>query len=171
MERLATTASFQEYQVFMKKHIQNGGAEIIEKLENMGSCFCWVTADDGITIEDFIIHPLPADLSQEEWYEIELCRELIILQLYIHRWLNTPKVLDYEAITRKENYESYLRTDWWKLVSWANKWAAGFKCSLCDSTERLNTHHKNYDNKGMERFEDLICLCSDCHAKYHGKFK
>lgn len=38
--------------------------------------------------------------------------------------------------------------------------------------ERLNVHHRNYDCHGKEHKHykaDLICLCEDCHQKFHDK--
>lgn len=41
----------------------------------------------------------------------------------------------------------------------------GNKCSECDSKINLRIHHKRYQ-KELE-IEDLVILCSNCHAKEH----
>jgi hypothetical protein len=53
-------------------------------------------------------------------------------------------------------------------VAWAVKYQARFKCQLCGDRDtdglrvfRLEAHHNEY---GRDRPEDLICLCSRCHA-------
>ena len=35
--------------------------------------------------------------------------------------------------------------------------------------QNRHTHHRTYDRVGFEEIDDLIGLCSDCHAKLHGK--
>ncbi len=42
------------------------------------------------------------------------------------------------------------------------------KCARCPSTERIQLHHKTYENLGMEKDEDLEPLCEDCHNMHHG---
>lgn len=33
---------------------------------------------------------------------------------------------------------------------------------------QLHVHHNTYVNYGEERLEDLIVLCRECHADFHG---
>ena len=50
------------------------------------------------------------------------------------------------------------------------KYKANYKCQLCNNNSLLNTHHKNYNRHGLEHVywkEDLICLCQNCHEKFH----
>lgn len=45
----------------------------------------------------------------------------------------------------------------------------GYRCALCDSTKYLQIHH--YCPRscgGNDTPENLITLCSDCHALAHG---
>ena len=45
----------------------------------------------------------------------------------------------------------------------------GYRCAMCDSTKYLQLHHCVPRGKGgADREENLICLCSDCHALCHG---
>jgi hypothetical protein len=54
-----------------------------------------------------------------------------------------------------------------KLIAFAVKWHAGFKCQICGSTTRElspiqpESHHNTY---GHDRPKDFLCLCSACHA-------
>lgn len=46
----------------------------------------------------------------------------------------------------------------------------GYRCALCDSTRYLQIHHIVARGKGgpVNNPQNLICLCSDCHALAHG---
>ena len=45
----------------------------------------------------------------------------------------------------------------------------GYRCALCDSTQRLQIHHCIPRGRGGSHHEhNLICLCSACHAQCHG---
>jgi transposase-like protein len=56
-----------------------------------------------------------------------------------------------------------------KLIAFAVKWHAGFKCQACGSTAcelrpvRPESHHNTY---GHDRPKDFLCLCSMCHAVF-----
>lgn len=69
------------------------------------------------------------------------------------------------------NYSDFLLTPYWEIIAWETKRLSEFKCSLCNSKEKkLITHHKNYEHHGEEieyYKSDLICLCNDCHNKFH----
>ena len=65
-------------------------------------------------------------------------------------------------------YKEYLLTSHWKHFS-----NEAFKffgaCVVCGTTKNLKIHHKTYQNRGRETFLDVVCLCGECHAKFHGK--
>lgn len=45
----------------------------------------------------------------------------------------------------------------------------GYRCALCDSTKYLQLHHVVPRGKGgPDTEQNLITLCSDCHALAHG---
>jgi predicted restriction endonuclease len=45
----------------------------------------------------------------------------------------------------------------------------GFRCALCDSTIGIQLHHVvKRSQGGTESPQNLITLCSDCHALAHG---
>lgn len=45
----------------------------------------------------------------------------------------------------------------------------GYRCALCDCTQYLQIHHAIPRGEGGSDFpENLITLCSKCHAQAHG---
>lgn len=45
----------------------------------------------------------------------------------------------------------------------------GYRCALCDSTRYLQIHHFCHRSLGgNDTAQNLITLCSDCHALAHG---
>jgi len=64
-------------------------------------------------------------------------------------------------------YAEYLKTDHWKNVKKKVFIRVGNKCQLCSSKINLNVHHNTYENRGEERYEDLIVLCQKCHEIFH----
>ena len=45
----------------------------------------------------------------------------------------------------------------------------GFRCALCDCTQTIQIHHAIPRGQGGSDFpENLITLCSRCHAAAHG---
>lgn len=86
--------------------------------------------------------------------------------------------LERQYLERKERieqlktmpYKEYLQTEEWQSIRIKALKRFGFKCHVCNSTKKLNVHHKTYENRGNENLNDLIVLCEDCHAKYHDKF-
>lgn len=84
--------------------------------------------------------------------------------------------VDWDIISkhiRKMQYSDFLNTAYWKNISFEVKSRAGFKCQLCGKGGSLNVHHRDYSIHGDElhNISDLTCLCADCHAKIHGKYK
>lgn len=66
-------------------------------------------------------------------------------------------------------YGDFLKTPYWKAVSYEIKRKFRFKCALCNKNTLLATHHRTYKNHGAEvsNLNDLICLCNDCHSVHH----
>lgn len=69
----------------------------------------------------------------------------------------------------KMDYKDFLNTKYWKAIAEKVKRRAGDKCNVCNSTENLNVHHRTYEHHGYELYnlKDLVCLCKECHEKYH----
>ena len=78
-----------------------------------------------------------------------------------------------KELRREEGYDAFLNTRYWKLLSKHVREVAGLSCQLCGRCdEALHCHHRTYKHFGYEiEFwkEDLICLCKDCHEKFHDK--
>lgn len=66
-------------------------------------------------------------------------------------------------------YQEFLKTPYWKAISSHVKYKAKYRCQLCNNTENLATHHRNYDIHGKEHLHmtELVALCEECHAKFH----
>ncbi len=71
-------------------------------------------------------------------------------------------------------YSEFLRTPYWKIISYLVRKEHGFKCVMCNSTENLHVHHKSYELHGYEHTVDgfnlLTSVCSECHEKHHQEF-
>lgn len=81
--------------------------------------------------------------------------------LYAEEASRHLKRLDYD--------EEFLQTPYWKIVASYSKYKAKYRCSMCNSTEKLNVHHRYYGTHGEEIYhpEDLFVLCNDCHYRFH----
>lgn len=68
------------------------------------------------------------------------------------------------------SYKDFLNTPYWKAISAYLK-ITRCKCEKCGKDIELQIHHKTYVHHGMEIFNlnDLICLCKECHIKFHNK--
>lgn len=64
-------------------------------------------------------------------------------------------------------YVEYLKTEHWKALRSNMLRRAGFRCQLCNAAEPLDVHHRTYENRGCESYQDLIALCRSCHEKHH----
>jgi len=81
---------------------------------------------------------------------------------------NESKVAEH---INKMSYSDFLRTKYWSAVANQCKKRANYRCQLCNKKENLRAHHRNYNCHGNEakQIHELICLCSDCHTKFHNK--
>ena len=64
-------------------------------------------------------------------------------------------------------YQAYLRSPGWRAK---REWAlerADNRCQVCNGNDRLEVHHRTYENLGAERPGDLTVLCHECHGLYH----
>lgn len=77
---------------------------------------------------------------------------------------NTP----YEVVNlRACNYKQFLASEAWRQVRELaiDRW--GGRCVICNSTDRLEVHHRTYERRGMETPDDVIPLCHGCHGLFH----
>lgn len=73
------------------------------------------------------------------------------------------KHVEIGRISQDENYQIYMRSEKWRNLRYKKLMKAGFKCERCRSTDRLEVHHKHYDNFTKETESDLVVLCKRCH--------
>lgn len=66
-------------------------------------------------------------------------------------------------------YPDYLETEHWRAKRREAIAHYGPTCVLCGSYDRVQVHHRSYENLGDEPLTDLIVLCRKCHAKHHDK--
>ena len=62
-----------------------------------------------------------------------------------------------------ETYKQYLQSDKWKAKRKIALERAFNRCQLCDSSWRLEVHHRTYVRFQNELPEDLTVLCKPCH--------
>lgn len=89
--------------------------------------------------------------------------------------IDQPPIQDepVDEIERLRNlpYGAYLRTPHWQQVRQAALARAEHRCSLCNATQGLEVHHREYTRKGCERPADVSVLCSLCHERHHGHLR
>lgn len=72
----------------------------------------------------------------------------------------------------KPDYQTYIKSNEWRVVSEETKRLADYRCQVCnknEATSNLHVHHRTYERLGRELQSDLIALCGDCHSLFHGK--
>jgi len=63
----------------------------------------------------------------------------------------------------KDQYEAYLQTLDWAIRRRKALQHAKRRCQVCNSTRRLQVHHRDYSRIGNEDPGDLTVLCDRCH--------
>lgn len=106
---------------------------------------------------------LPENYVKEEIKEVPKKQEV---KIYV-------EVKGYEEYLQKMMsmpYNEYLLTDHWVHFRKETLKFFGHKCSLCNAKDKeLHVHHKTYENRGRETFNDVVVLCSDCHELVHNE--
>jgi hypothetical protein len=66
-------------------------------------------------------------------------------------------------------YRQFLNSENWKKAAELCKKRDGYRCRVCNGTERLSAHHRTYEHKGDElnHLGDLTTLCAECHTAFH----
>lgn len=65
-------------------------------------------------------------------------------------------------------YQRYLASPHWQSLRREKLFAAGHRCEVCKSAQRLEVHHVTYKRLRQETLADLRVLCSECHRDAHG---
>jgi len=76
----------------------------------------------------------------------------------------TPERL---AELRAMPYTEYLTSQEWTTTRAVKLKDADYRCQLCNSTEGLQVHHRDYSRLGCEKMGDLHNLTRDCHKLFH----
>jgi 5-methylcytosine-specific restriction endonuclease McrA len=69
----------------------------------------------------------------------------------------------------RDEYQQYLESDVWQRTRRHKLEEAQYRCELCNSSTRLQVHHRDYSRIGNERLTDLTVLCDECHERHHHK--
>lgn len=127
-------------------------------------------------------HILPNSIDQEECrilactlhfdheYDADILAPLFSIyadEKTIRAWFSDEGKQRHIAKLRDMPYDEYLKTDHWLHVREAALERDGYRCRLCNSTERLNVHHRTYERRGEELPGDLTTLCQPCHESFH----
>ena len=68
---------------------------------------------------------------------------------------------------RRMPYAQYLQTPEWKERRARHLESVGHRCQLCNASGELRIHHRNYERRGQELFQDVVVLCRNCHEHFH----
>lgn len=68
------------------------------------------------------------------------------------------------ALTRYRRYQDYIASPKWRAKREQRLQIDGYRCRALGCTTDLEVHHVTYDSLYMERMEDLITFCRECHA-------
>ena len=73
------------------------------------------------------------------------------------------------ASSWNQNLRSLLKPQMWKNLREEVYKKYNYKCSICNSGGRLHAHEVwEYDDENhIQKFVDLIAICSKCHAIKH----
>jgi len=63
------------------------------------------------------------------------------------------------------DYDAYIHSHDWDVKRAERLELDNHECQVCGTSERpLQVHHRSYANLGNEQMDDLITVCSTCHA-------
>lgn len=77
--------------------------------------------------------------------------------------LRTKEILRLKALP----YREYLKSRHWRDTRLRALDKANFRCQVCNTDEKLEVHHRTYEDLGNEQLEDLTVLCQFCHTSFH----
>jgi hypothetical protein len=66
-----------------------------------------------------------------------------------------------------ETYIEYIASPAWQAKRVVALDAAGHRCQVCNTPDRLDVHHRTYERFGHEGPGDLTVLCRSCHETFH----
>lgn len=100
-------------------------------------------------------------------------------------WFNTVICNDDKAVSKlkKLPYSEYLKTEHWGKVRAAQMlihkavcqeqchYEIGESWYTNDWESDIHVHHLTYENRGNERYDDLVLLCAKHHEEWHREFE
>lgn len=99
------------------------------------------------------------------------------IERFIRRFIvNKQGKIDISRVRKTiENmpYQDFLNTIYWRGVSLFIKRRDGWKCTECGSSDKVEVHHKTYNNHGDEtnNLNNLTTLCEKCHKEAHSRMR
>lgn len=66
-------------------------------------------------------------------------------------------------------YKTYLASREWAVLKEQVRERSGDICERCLAAPYQETHHLTYERTGSERLDDLLAVCSPCHAYVSAK--
>lgn len=79
-------------------------------------------------------------------------------------------------MTGREEYQNYLKSWRWQLISRSRKWLDRYRCQTCHEKHGLQAHHASYKNRGkfgiggfIDELHDTVTLRDDCHKRIHDR--
>lgn len=103
----------------------------------------------------------------DNYYRCQTCKDAYRAQKYRDEAQKRREKHEREEELRWMPYRDYLGTDEWSERRKSVIRRAGFKCQVCAADGRLHVHHRTYARRGVERAEDMVALCADCHELFH----
>lgn len=102
--------------------------------------------------------------SNKEFVKIcrkpEVCPDCISLE--------KQRIRKHILLLKRMPYAEYLKSDHWQSVRKQALERSNLRCQLCNAGNRqLHVHHRTYERRGEELWNDVITLCKDCHEKFH----
>jgi hypothetical protein len=70
---------------------------------------------------------------------------------------------------KRSEYQVYLASREWALLKQELRERASGLCEHCFAAPYQETHHATYERTGYELLEDLLAVCSPCHAFLSGR--
>jgi len=108
-----------------------------------------------------------SDLKDARWYRCRPCNQAHRDKKQRDQWAKWKQEAERKDELRWMPYKDYLGTDEWSERRKSVIRRAGFRCQICASEGRLHVHHRTYVRRGVERIEDMVALCADCHELFH----
>ena len=151
--------------------------EIEERL-NLDPEYAVISAEDWRRIDRFLKSPIMENLKNEfekRYIDVFLDPNSKIevndrqIQVLVESLSEAGENSAISEHIRGMKYHDFLKTPYWRIISFYIKNYVKSECTLCSSEKNLVVHHPNYSFHGCEinNMESLVVLCDSCHKKHH----